>query len=141
MRNLLAKVGKGQTDMVAAAVRTIFAQPTAVLVREQVDVVAGMLEARFPAVAALLREAKADLTAFADFPGHWRKVWSNNPIERLNREIKRRTDVVGISPTSRRWTGSSAPPSSRPTTSGRSPTAATCPRPRWPYSPRPSPPP
>jgi len=99
MRNLLAKVGKGQTDMVAAAVRTIFAQPTAVLVREQVDVVAGMLEARFPAVAALLREAKADLTAFADFPeSHWRKIWSNNPIERLNREIKRRTDVVGIFP-------------------------------------------
>ena len=99
MRNVLAKVTKGHTDMVAAAVRTIFAQPTGPLVREQVDVVAGMLETRFPAVAAMLGEAKADLTAFADFPeAHWRKVWSNNPIERLNREIKRRTDVVGIFP-------------------------------------------
>ncbi len=99
MRNALAKVTKGNVEMVAAAVRTIFAQPTGPLVREQVEVVAGMLQARFPAVADLLRDAKADLTAFADFPeAHWRKVWSNNPIERLNREIKRRTDVVGIFP-------------------------------------------
>ena len=99
MRNVLAKVPKGHTDMVAAAIRTIFAQPTAALVREQVDVVADMLAARFPAVADMLRQAKEDITAFADFPEpHWRKIWSNNPIERLNREIKRRTDVVGIFP-------------------------------------------
>jgi putative transposase len=99
VRNVLAKVPKGSGEMVAAAIRTIFAQPNAKLVREQVDTVADMLAPRFPAVADMLHEAKADLTAFADFPtAHWRKVWSSNPIERLNREIKRRTDVVGIFP-------------------------------------------
>nr|BAE45066.1 transposase [Terrabacter sp. DBF63] len=99
MRNVLAKVTKGNAEMVAATIRTIFAQPTAPLVREQVDTVADMLATRFPAVADMLREAKADITAFADFPeAHWRKIWSNNPIERLNREVKRRTNVVGIFP-------------------------------------------
>ena len=99
MRNVLAKVPKGQSDMVAAAIRTIFAQPTGPLVREQVEVVAAMLEPQLPAVANMLRDAKAEITAFADFPeAHWRKIWSTNPLERLNREVKRRTDVVGIFP-------------------------------------------
>ena len=99
MRNALAKVSKGQAEMVAATIRTIFAQPTAAAVRDQVDTVAVTLRPRFPAVADLLTDARADITAFADFPdAHWRKIWSNNPIERLNREIKRRTDVVGIFP-------------------------------------------
>jgi putative transposase len=99
VRNCLAKVPKGSGEMVAAAIRTIFAQPNAKLVREQVDTVADMFAAQFPTVAQMLHEAKAELTAFADFPtSHWRKVWSSNPIERLNREIKRRTDVVGIFP-------------------------------------------
>ena len=99
MRNALAKVSKGHAEMVAATIRTIFAQPTGGDVRAHVDVVAGMLTGQFPAVADLLRDAKADLTAFADFPlAHWQKIWSTNPLERLNREVKRRTDVVGIFP-------------------------------------------
>jgi len=99
MRNVLAKVSRGNVEMVAAVVRTIFAQPDPDQVRAQVDVVADMLLDRFPGVAELLLDAKADITAFAGFPqAHWRKIWSNNPIERLNKEIKRRTDVVGIFP-------------------------------------------
>ena len=99
MRNVLAKVSKGHAEMVAATIRTIFAQPGPKQVREHVDAVAEMLTAQFPAVAELLLDAKADLTAFADFPqAHWRKIWSTNPLERLNREVKRRTDVVGIFP-------------------------------------------
>jgi putative transposase len=99
MRNALAKVSAGHGEMVAATIRTIFAQPIGDQVRAHVDLVAGMLQGQFPAVADLLRDAKTDLTAFADFPhAHWRKIWSTNPIERLNREVKRRTDVVGIFP-------------------------------------------
>jgi putative transposase len=99
MRNALAKVSKGHAEMVAAAIRTIFTQPTGPGVREHVEIVATTLEQQFPAVAELLRDAKADITAFADFPeAHWRKIWSTNPLERLNKEVKRRTDVVGIFP-------------------------------------------
>ena len=99
MRNVLAKVSKGHSEMVAATIRTIFAQPGQAEVRAQVDLVAKMLTGQFPAVAQMLTDAKADLTAFADFPHpHWRKIWSTNPLERINREVKRRTDVVGIFP-------------------------------------------
>jgi putative transposase len=99
IRNVLARVPKGQADMVAAAIRTIFAQPTGPMVRDQVETVALMLEPQLPAVATMLRDAKEEITAFADFPEtHWVKVWSTNPLERLNKEVKRRTDVVGIFP-------------------------------------------
>ena len=99
MRNVLARVPKGSQEMVAAAVRTIFAQPDAVAVRAQLDEVADKLAPGFPAVAAMLAEAKEDLLAFTAFPvAHWRKVWSTNPLERVNKEIKRRTDVVGTFP-------------------------------------------
>jgi len=99
MRNVLAKVSKGHDEMVAATIRTIFAQPGQAEVRAHVDLVADMLAGQFPAVAQMLLDAKADLTAFADFPrAHWRKIWSTNPLERLNREVKRRNDVVGIFP-------------------------------------------
>jgi putative transposase len=98
-RNLLARVHKGHGEMVAALFRTVFAQTTPREVATQLETVAGMLAPQFPQAAALLREAGPDLTAFADFPrAHWKKVWSTNPLERLNREVKRRTDVVGVFP-------------------------------------------
>jgi transposase-like protein len=99
MRNLLARVPKGNAEMVVAAIRTIFAQPDAEHVRSQLDVIAGMLGRQFPQVEAMLREAEDDLLAFTAFPvAHWKKIWSTNPLERLNKEIKRRTDVVGVFP-------------------------------------------
>src|SRR4051812_17856928 len=99
MRNVLARVPKGNAEMVAAAIRTIFAQPDAEHVHSQLDVIAGMLGRQFPQVEAMLREAEDDLLAFTGFPlSHWKKVWSTNPLERLNKEIKRRTDVAGVFP-------------------------------------------
>jgi len=99
MRNILARVNKHESAMVAAAIRTIFAQPTGPLVRAQVEVIASMLEDKLPTVAVMLREAREEITGFADFPeAHWTKIWSTNPLERLNREVKRRTNVVGIFP-------------------------------------------
>jgi putative transposase len=99
MRNVLSRVPKASAEMVAAAVRTVFAQPDPHHVRAQLDEVARMLETKFPDVAAMLRDAAEDLLAFAGFPiAHWRKIWSTNPLERINGEIKRRTNVVGIFP-------------------------------------------
>ncbi len=98
MRNILAKVPKADAEMVAAAIRTIFAQPSGEAVHAQFDPMA-TLEPQFPAVATLLVAAREDLLAFCAFPPeHWRKIWSTNPLERLHREIKRRTDVVGVFP-------------------------------------------
>jgi len=99
LRNVLARIPKGSAEMVLAAIRTIFAQPDAAAVRDQLDEIAERLTPRFPVVAAMLVAAKEDVTAFTSFPvSHWRKVWSTNPLERVNKEIKRRTDVVGIFP-------------------------------------------
>ncbi|HUP84322.1 MAG TPA: IS256 family transposase, partial [Acidimicrobiales bacterium] len=99
MRNVLARVPKASGDMVMAAVRTVFAQPDAAHVHRQLDEVVAMLGGQFPDVAAMLADAAPDLLAFTGFPqAHWRKVWSTNPLERLNGEIKRRTNVVGIFP-------------------------------------------
>jgi putative transposase len=99
LRNVLAKVPKGSAEMVAAAVRTVFAQPDAAAVADQLDSIASKLGRQFPAVEAMLRDAAVDLCAFAAFPpAHWRKIWSTNPLERVNKEIKRRTNVVGIFP-------------------------------------------
>ena len=99
LRNVLARIPKGSAEMVLAAIRTVFAQPDAAAVAEQLDEIVTRLEPRFPVAAAMLAEAKADVTAFTGFPvGHWKKIWSTNPLERVNKEIKRRTDVVGIFP-------------------------------------------
>jgi putative transposase len=99
VRNLLGLVPKSAAEMVAATVRTVFAQPDAPSAREQWRAVADRLRARFPKAADLMDEAEADVLAYLAFPkGHWRQIWSNNPLERLNKEVKRRTDVVGIFP-------------------------------------------
>jgi transposase-like protein len=99
MRNVLAKVPRANSEMVAAAIRTIFAQPEAAAVAEQFGRIVATLERQFPDVAAMLVAAREDLLAFSAFPlEHWRKLWSTNPLERLHREIKRRTDVVGVFP-------------------------------------------
>jgi transposase-like protein len=99
LRNVLARIPKGRAEMVLALIRTIWAQPDPVAVRDQLDAVADKLGAGFPVVAAMLREAREDVTAFAAFPfAHWKKIWSTNPLERVNKEIKRRSDVVGIFP-------------------------------------------
>jgi len=99
LRNVLALVPRGAQEMVAATIRTVFVQPDAAAAREQWRKVADGFRARFPRVAQLMDEAEADVLAYLAFPReHWRQVWSTNPLERLNKEIKRRTDVVGIFP-------------------------------------------
>jgi transposase-like protein len=100
MRNLLTRVRKADQDMVASLVRSIFMQPDANAVRQQhTRVVEQLMAAGFDDAATMLVDAEADVLAFAHFPKeHWRQIWSNNPEERLNKEIRRRTDVVGIFP-------------------------------------------
>jgi putative transposase len=99
MTNLLSKVPKAAQHFVATVVRSIFAQPDAQAVREQHRHVVDQLHPRFPDAAELLDDAGEDLLAFTAFPvAHWHQIWSNNPLERLNKEIRRRSDVVGIFP-------------------------------------------
>jgi putative transposase len=99
LRNLLAKVPKSAQPWVATLVRTVFDQPDADAVHAQYARVVATIEAKFPDAATHLDDARADLLAFTAFPREiWRQIWSNNPQERLNKEIRRRTDVVGIFP-------------------------------------------
>ena len=99
LRNLLTRVPKSAQPFVATLVRSIFAQPDAQQVVAQHERVVAQLEERFPAAAGHLAEAAPELLAFTAFPKeHWRQVWSTNPQERLNKEIRRRTDVVGTFP-------------------------------------------
>jgi putative transposase len=99
MRNLHGAVSGKHAPAVTAAVKTVFAHTDPAEVAAQWDTVADSLAASFPKVAAMMNEAKADVLAFTAFPrAHWQKIWSNNPIERLNKEIKRRADVVEIFP-------------------------------------------
>ena len=98
-RNLLALVPKSHQDMVAAVFRTIFAQPDPATVSSTWDQVRDQLGDRFPKIAVLMDDAKAEVLSFCAFPrAHWVKIWSTNPLERLNKEIKRRSRVVGIFP-------------------------------------------
>src|SRR5690606_21522985 len=98
-RNLLACVPTSHQQMVAAAFRMIFAQPDADGGTEQWDRTPDLLAPKFPTPAALMDDARVEVTAFTAFPfAHWRKIWSTNPLERLNKEIKRRCRVVGIFP-------------------------------------------
>jgi transposase-like protein len=98
-RDITSRLGSARSKPVNAMIGTIFAQPTAEAVRAQYGQVCDALRPAFPDVADMLEKAEPDLTAFAAHPAeHWRKIWSNNPIERLNREIKRRSDVVQIFP-------------------------------------------
>jgi transposase-like protein len=100
MRNLLAVVPKGAREAVAAVVRTIFAQPDHTSALTQLRRVVDGLRPRFPEAAARLEEAAEDVLAYLHFPAaHRRQLHSTNPLERLNKEIKRRTHVVGIFPT------------------------------------------
>lgn len=99
MRNLQGKVPKSAQGLVASLVRATFAQPSSEDVWAQHRRTVEQLESRFPDAARMLADAAPDVLAFTSFPKkHWRQVWSNNPQERLNREIRRRTDVVGIFP-------------------------------------------
>jgi transposase-like protein len=98
-RNLLALVPRSHTDMVAAVFRTIFAQPDADAVASTWDQVADQLSSRFPKIGPLMDDAKAEVLAFTAFPrAHRQKIWSTNPLERINKEIKKRSRVVGIFP-------------------------------------------
>lgn len=99
IRNLLCRVPKSAQGLVATLVRSIFAQPDTASTWAQHARVVDQLQERFPQAAELLADAAGELLAFTAFPKeHWRQLWSNNPQERLNKELRRRTDVVGIFP-------------------------------------------
>ena len=99
MRNALSLVPKATQQMVGATIRTVFAQPNVPSAHEQWRRVADGFRTRFAKLAELMDEAEEDVLSYATFPvEHWQKIWSNNPLERLNKEVKRRTEVVGIFP-------------------------------------------
>jgi transposase-like protein len=99
MRNVLAHVPKRDKSIVAAAIRTIFAQPSQGAARQQLAEVVKAMEARWPKAAEVLVAAEDDVLTYMTFPPeHWSRIYSTNPLERVNREVKRRTNVVGIFP-------------------------------------------
>lgn len=100
MRNALSLVPKAAQQMVGATIRTVFAQPDAQSAHQQWLRVSEGFRHRFARLAELMEEAEEDVLSYARFPQeHWQKIWSNNPLERLGKEIKRRTNVVGKIPT------------------------------------------
>jgi transposase-like protein len=99
MRNVLSQVPKSSQAMVSSIVRTIFAQPTQEAAKQQLSLVVQQLEGRFPKAMGVLKRAEEDVLAYMGFPReHWKQICSTNPLERLNREIRRRMEVVGIFP-------------------------------------------
>ena len=99
MRNILATVPKAAHQMVAATVRTIFAQPDRATAKAAVERVCRLFERRFPKLVACLLDGEDDVLAYYGFPvEHRRQIWSTNSLERLNKEVSRRCDVVGIFP-------------------------------------------
>jgi putative transposase len=100
MRNVLSAVGKTAQGFVAAALKTIFSQTNLKDAKQALSRAVDLLEEKYPAAAEVLVEAEEDVLAYMSFPEkHWRQIHSNNPLERLNKEIRRRTNVVGIFPT------------------------------------------
>lgn len=99
MRNLLARIPHRDKKAVAAAARLIFEQPSRQSAEVQLHLLAERLDPIYPKAAALLLEAVADILAYKSFPKeHWRRIHSTNLLERLNKELKRRTKVVGVFP-------------------------------------------
>lgn len=99
MRNLLAHIPSGQKTLVAALVRTIFVQPHRTAAGAQVTETLRLMRERWPQAAEVLAAAEDEVLAYMSFPvEHWSRIYSTNPLERLNREIRRRTDVVGVFP-------------------------------------------
>ena len=99
IRNVLSQVPKKEQPMMASILRTIFTQPTQDAAREQLRRVVGEFRRRYPKAMAILADAEEDVLAFMALPfEHWRQICSTNPLERLNREMRRRMNVVGIFP-------------------------------------------
>jgi len=99
MRNVLSHVPQGDKSMVATALRTIFAQPDRVAAGQQLAEVVHAMSTRWPKAAQMLSDAEDEILAYMAFPqAHWTRIYSTNPLERLNKEVKRRTNVVGVFP-------------------------------------------
>jgi putative transposase len=99
MRNVLAHVPQADKSMVAAAIRTVFAQRDQRAAKEQLREVVRVMEPRWPRAAQVLAGGEEEVLTYLTFPAeHWSRIYSTNPLERLNREVKRRADVVGIFP-------------------------------------------